>query len=73
MRNPIARKIFKHATDNINQENIPLNDQLIHKRFEASRLLNYSSFSERTIENMMAKNIGNVEKLLNELTQRISE
>jgi len=72
MRNPEARKIFKHATDNINQENIPLYDKLNKKRYETSKILGYSSFSERVIESMMAKNVSNVEKLLNDLTQRIS-
>jgi len=36
-------------------------------------LLNYTNFSERTLEDKMAKNIDNVEKLLNDLTLRISE
>jgi Zn-dependent oligopeptidase len=36
-------------------------------------MLNYTNFSERTLENKMAKNVENVESLLNELTQRITE
>jgi len=36
-------------------------------------MLNYTNFSERTLEDKMAKNIENVETLLNDLTQRITE
>lgn len=36
-------------------------------------MLNYTNFSERTLEDKMAKNVDNVEKLLNDLTQRITE
>jgi Zn-dependent oligopeptidase len=36
-------------------------------------LLNYTNFAERALEDKMAKNIDNVEKLLNDLTQRITE
>lgn len=36
-------------------------------------MLNYTNYAERTLEDKMAKNIGNVEKLLNDLTLRISE
>ena len=43
------------------------------KRHESAQLLNYTNFSERTLEDKMAKNIENVEKLLNDLTLRISE
>jgi Zn-dependent oligopeptidase len=36
-------------------------------------MLNYTSYSERVLESMMAKNLPNVEKLLNDLTLRISK
>jgi len=57
MKNPEARKLYKHASDNANQENIVLMDKMTKKRYEAARLLNYTSFSERAIQPMMAKNI----------------
>jgi len=43
------------------------------KRHQSALLLNYTNFSQRTLEDKMAKNIDNVEKLLNDLTLRISE
>jgi Zn-dependent oligopeptidase len=73
MDNSEARKIFSHASTNINKENRPIYDQLNLKRYEQSKILNYTSYSERVIEGMMAKNISNVEKLLNDLTLRISK
>lgn len=36
-------------------------------------MLNYTNYAERVLEEKMAKNIDNVEKLLNDLTQRITE
>jgi len=59
--------------DNVNKDNLPILDELMTKRHESALLLNYTNFSERTLEDKMAKNIDNVEKLLNDLTLRISE
>ena len=59
--------------DNVNRDNLPILDELMLKRHKTALLLNYTNFAERTLEDKMAKNIDNVEKLLNDLTLRISE
>jgi len=71
--NENTRKLMKEAMDNVNRDNLPIMDELMTKRHQSALLLNYTNFSERTLEDKMAKNIDNVEKLLNDLTLRISE
>lgn len=71
-KNENTRKKMKEAMDNINSNNLPILDELMLKRHQSALLLNYTNFSEETLENKMAKNINNVEKLLNDLTLRIS-
>lgn len=68
-----SRKKMKEYMDRVNSNNLPIVDALIAKRQESALLLNYTNYSERTLEDKMAKNIDNVEKLLNDLTLRISE
>lgn len=64
---------MKEAMDNVNRNNLPIVDELMIKRHQSAQLLNYTNFSERILEDKMAKNIDNVESLLNDLTHRISE
>lgn len=71
--NETTRMKLKEAMDNVNRNNLPIVDKLMKMRHESALLLNYTNFSERTLEDKMAKNIDNVEKLLNDLTLRISE
>ena len=63
-----SRKKMKAAMDNVNRDNLPILDELMLKRHKAAQMLNYTNNSERTLEDKMAKNIENVEKLLNDLT-----
>jgi Zn-dependent oligopeptidase len=72
MKLEASRKKMKIAMEGVNKNNLEILDQLTLKRHQGSLLLNYTNFAERQLKDKMSKNIDNVEKLLNDLTQRIS-
>lgn len=67
-----SRKKLDFAKNNVAaKENVPMIEQLVQKRQELALLFNYTSFSQMTLENRMAKNVETVEKFEDELTDRI--
>lgn len=67
-----SRKKLDFAKNNVAaKENVPMIDQLVQKRQELALLFNYTSYSQMTLENRMAKNVETVEKFEDELTDRI--
>ena len=67
-KNETTRHTLYNAQENLHKAvNIPLMDELLTIRNETAALLGYSSYSEMVIEDRMAKNISNVEKLLDGL------
>lgn len=69
-----ARKRLDFASNNVNaKDNVPLIEKLTEKRQELAELMGYSSYTELTLKDKMAKAPQAVEKLLDDLTHRISK
>lgn len=74
IENEEARKKIDFAVGNINKgKNVPLIEKLTQMRQEMALLMGYQSFTELTLKDKMAKNPENVEKLLDDLTGRITQ
>ena len=59
--------------DNVcKKENVPIINTLIQKRNQVALMLGYSSNAAMTMEGRMAGNVENVEKLLDDLTHKIT-
>ena len=59
--------------DNVcKKENVPIINTLIQKRNQVALMLGYSSNAAMTMEGRMAENVENVEKLLDDLTHKIT-
>ena len=68
-----TRKKLNFALENVAAaQNVPIINELSKKRHVVAQMLNYTSFAEMTLEPRMAHNIKNVEKLLDGITQRIT-
>ena len=67
-----TRKKLNFAMDNVGKQNIPLIDKLAKKRHQVAQILGYNSYADFTLESKMAHNVENVEKLLDGLTQKIT-
>ena len=69
-----ARRRLDFASNNVNsKDNVPLIEKLTEKRQELAELMGYSSYTELNLKDKMAKAPQAVEKLLDDLTQRISK
>lgn len=53
-------------------KNTPIINQLIQKRDQEAKLLGYGSNAEMVLQDKMAGNVKNVEKLLDDLTHKIT-
>ena len=73
VKSEATRKKLDLMIDNIAKNtNIPILDKLIHKRDKVAKMLGYSSNAEMVLRDKMAKNIENVEKLLDDLIHRVT-
>jgi len=52
-------------------KNIPILEQLIEKRHEMAKLLNYHSYSELVLENLMAKKVSTVQTFEEKLARKL--
>ena len=73
LENEETRKKLNLAMDNVcKKENVPIINTLIEKRNQVALMLGYSSNAAMTMEGRMAENVENVEKLLDDLTYKIT-
>lgn len=73
LENPETRKKMNLLMENVcADKNVPIINQLVQKRDKVAKMLGYTSYSQFAMVGRMAEKVENVEKLLDDLTHKIT-